>query len=1040
MINRLIELSVRQRLLLIILLVGLGIWGVYSYNQIPIDAFPEVTNNQVQVLTKVPGMSPLEMEKLVTNPIELSMANLPDVTERRSLSQFGLSAITIVFKDGVDPYFARQLIHERLSEVKSDLPAGAETEMAPLSTGLGLIYEFLVKDQPGDNHEYSPRQLRTILDWQIIPELRGVPGVVEVNAQGGYVKQYQAIVDQQALQNYDISLDDVYNALAQSNQNSGGQYIERQDKQLIVRGIGMLGANNKVINDIQNTVITTREGTPVLVKDIADVKVGSATRYGSTVADGNGEAVNGTIMMRRGEDARDVLAAVKQKIKTIQSALPEGVKIDAYYDRIQLVHQAISTVTNSLLIGAFLVVLVLIAFIGDWRSALIVSLVLPFTALITFILMNVFGFGSNLMSLGGLAIGIGMFVDGAIVMVENIYRLRQEEPDLPLNQIVLQAGKEVGRPIAFAVGVVITVFLPLFTLQDFEGRMFRPLAFTISFALFAALVLALTMAPGLSSFLIRRKAAENGDDESSADPMKEGNAIVRFSKKLYYPLLDWTQTYRKTTAVIALVLVGLSVLIYTRIGSEFVPQLEEGSISLEVARDPSISLDASLRIETQVQQIIKKFPEVTHIVSKVGRAVVATDPNPQSLSDGYVGLKPRDTWRFDSKEALIDAMRDSVEQIPGISVSFSQPIQQRVNELLSGVKSQIAVKIFGPDLQTLKQLGDQISRTLNNIPGAADVKAGQITGLGYLQIAIDRKKAARYGISVEQLQQIIETAIGGSRVTQVLEGERRFNVLLRYAKTDRDNAHAIRSIPIQTGNAQKIRLGDICDIKMVEGPAEVRRESGKRVLIVALNVTGRDMGSFVKQAQQTISQQISLPAGYYITWGGQFKSKRRAQKRLSLIIPLTLLIIFILLYITFNSVKQASLVLLNIPLSLVGGMLLLWILGLYMSVPASVGFIALLGISVQNGVVMISFINDLREQGKSVTQAIRDGALLRLRPILMTSATTLLGLLPLLAATGIGSDVQRPLAAVVVGGLFTSLASTLLLLPALYRWFSVEKD
>ena len=1034
MIDDLLEKVVKNRLLVLVFLAALCLWGGYSYYKIPIDAFPEVTNQQVQILTKVPGMSPVEIEQLVTYPIELSMASLPNVTERRSISQFGLSSITIVFEDKMDLYFARQLVFQRISEVKGQLPDEAETEMGPLSTGLGLIYEFLVQDDSTDNLSYSPMELRTLLDWEIIPELRGVNGVVEVNAQGGFVKQYQTVIDQDALQNYDLSLDEVYIALVNSNQNTGGQYIERQDQQLIVRGIGLLGAKNKVINDLENTVITSRAGTPIFIKNVALVEEGATTRYGAAVANGKGEVVNGTIMMRKGADARKVLTDVKQKMETIQSALPPGVVIDAYYDRIELVQKAIATVTSSLFIGGLLVIMVLTLFIGDWRSALIVSLILPLTALLTFILMNIFGFGANLMSLGGLAIGIGMFVDGAIVMVENVYRMRQEEPDLSLDRVVIQAGKEVARPIAFAVGVVITVFLPLFTLQGFEGRMFRPLAFTISFALFAALILALTMAPALSAYLIKGSSKNKNPDSS-----QDGNALVRFCKRSYEPLLVWVLKHRIATSFVSIVCIVISIFIFRSIGSEFVPQLEEGSIALEVVRDPSISLDASIKIENRVQEIITQFPEVTNIVSKVGRAVVATDPNPQNLSDVFIGLLPTEQWQFASKEELINAMRDSLEQIPGIAISFSQPIQQRVDELISGVKSQVAIKIFGPDLNILKDLGDQVKGVLQNIPGSVGIKASTVSGLGYLEISVNRNKASRYGISVAEVQRIIEMAIGGARVTTVREGRRRFDVLLRYKSSERDNPYAIRGIQVNTSNGEKVRLGDISEVKIIEGPAEVRREDGKRELIVQLNVSGRDLVGFVNEAQTTIQQNVTMPPGYYTTWGGQFESQQRASKRLSIIIPITLVVIFLLLYITFNSAKQATLALLNIPLSIVGGILLLWMMGLYMSVPASVGFIAVMGIAVQNGIVMITFINDLRDQGKTTQAAVFDGAMLRLRPILMTSATTLLGLLPLLVATGIGSDVQRPLAAVVIGGIFTSLASTLLLLPALYNWFGLKK-
>ncbi len=1032
MINKLIEIAVKQKFLIIILLISLSVWGIYSYQKIPIDAFPEVTNNQVQILTKVSGMSPIEVEKLVTYPIELSMVNLPDVIENRSISQFGLSSITIVFKDQVDIYFARQLILERLGDVRDQLPENLETEMAPVTTGLGLIYEYLVTDDPNDNMSYSQRDLRTIQDWIIVPELRSVPGVAEVNSQGGFVKQYQVLLNQPAMLNYNVNLDDVYTAIAESNQNAGGQYIERQDQQFIVRGIGLLGSGNsevQCLKDLNNTMITSRNGTPIFLRDVASIEIGNAVRYGGALVDSKGETVNGTVMMYMESNVREVLSAVKAKMELIKTILPSGVIVDVYYDRIELVNNAITTVTQSLLIGAVLVIIVLTILIGDLRSSVIVSLTLPFTALLTFILMRMFGFGANLMSLGGLAIGIGMFVDGSIVMVENIFRVKQENPGHSMNSLILRAGHQVGRPIVFAIGVVIAVFLPLFTLQDLEGRMFRPLAFTISFALMAALLLALTMAPALCAILFRKSSREF--DASVA----EGNALVQIAKKIYEPTLDFVLRHRIAVTLMALIMVVGALLIFTSLGSEFVPRLEEGSISLQVARDPSISLEASLRLENQLLQAAMEFPEISRIVSKVGRAEVALDPNPHYLSDVYIGLKSRKSWRFPNKETLENALRERFDQIPGIAVNFSQPIQQRVDELISGIKSQIAVKIFGPDLNKLEQLGTQVANVLNDIEGAVDVNVQQIAGLGYLQIHIDRENAARYNLSISAVQNIIETAIGGSVATTALEGERRFDVLLRYRESNRSTPNEIRAILINTSSSQKIRLGDISTIQIVEGPAQVNRERGKRLAVVECNVTGRDMGGFVAEAQKTVVTKVHFPSGYFITWGGQFESQQRTQKRLSVIIPITLVIIFLLLYVTFNSIKQAFLVLFNIPLSLVGGILLLWILDLYVSVPALVGFIALLGIAVQNGVVMITFINDLKEKGTETMMAIKSGAMLRLRPILMTSLTTLFGLLPLLVATGLGSDVQRPLAAVVVGGLFTSVVSTLLVLPAIYRWF-----
>lgn len=1029
MINRLITFAVEQRVLVALLLAALVGWGVYSIRQLPVDAFPEVTNNQVQVMTKVPGMAPTEVEKLVSYPIEVAMTNLPNVVENRSLSQFGLSVVTIVFEDDVDPYFARQLVFERLSQVRDNLPAGAEPNLGPLATGLSEIYQYTLRDIPGDSTTYTNMKLRELQDWLLVPELRTVPGVEEVNSLGGFVKQYQVLIDPEGLVNYDLALQDVYDALRHSNQNVSGQYIERGDEQFLVRGIGLLGAEADVRSDLRNTVITSRAGTPVLISDVARVAVEPAVRYGGATINGDGETVAGVVLMRRGANADDVVAGVVEKIQTLQTALPEGVAVDVYYDRTKLTEAAVGTVTGSLLIGAVLVILVLGAFLGDWRSALIVSLVLPLTALATFILMDRFGFSANLMSLGGLAIGLGMFVDGAVVMVENVYRLRQAHPDEPIAAVVLRAGHAVGRPITFAVGVVIAVFLPLFTLQDLEGRMFRPLAFTISFALVAALVLALTMAPALSAFLL-------GAPQTSSTGAAPSNRLVRASKRLYRPLLAVVLRHRRLTVFVAGAAVVGSLALVPFLGTEFVPRLEEGSVAVQVSRQRSVSLDASLRISGEVERALMALPEVTKVVSKTGRPEVATDPMGPELSDVMVSLAPRDTWRFDSKEALVDAMRTRLEAIPGIGLSFSQPIALRVDELISGVKSEIAVKIYGPDVDELNRLGEEVASVMRSVTGAADVKAEQTTGLGYLHVRIRRAEAARYGLTVEAIQQTLQTAVGGTAATEVLEGDRRFAVLARYQQPHRNTPHAIRSIRVTTPTGQVVRLGDVADVRIEQGPAQVSREEGKRKFTVESNVTGRDIGGFVEDAQAAIAQEVDFPTGYYADWGGQFENQQRALARLALIVPITLGIIFVLLFLTFGSVRQAAIVLLGIPPSLVGGVLILWATGLYLSVPATVGFIALLGIAVQNGIVMITFINDRRARGHALADAVREGALLRLRPILMTGVTTLLGLLPLLLATGLGAEVQRPLAAVVVGGLFTALASTLLVLPALYGWIA----
>ena len=1043
MINRLITFAVEQRLLVALLMVAFAGWGIYSLRQVPIDAFPDVTNNQVQIMTKVPGMSPVEVEKLVTYPVEVAMTSLPDVIENRSISQFGLSVVTIVFEDDVDIYFARQLVFERLSEVRENLPERAEPNLGPLSTGLSEIYQYTLRDVPGDKHAYTNMELRELQDWLLVPELRTVTGVIEVNSLGGYVKQYQVLIDPNALINYDVTLEQVYHTLEESNQNVGGQYIERGDEQFLVRGLGLLGTETDVVGDLEQSVITSRAGTPVLIGDVARVERQPAVRFGGATRNGEGETVAGVVLMLKGANADQVVEGVEAKLQTLETALPEGVEVDVFYDRTELTQAAVGTVTTSLLIGALLVIVVLIAFLGDWRSALIVSLVLPMTALITFILMDQFGFSANLMSLGGLAIGLGMLVDGAIVMVENVYRLREEHPDVPIDSVVLCAGQEVGRPIAFAVGVVIAVFLPLFTLQDLEGRMFSPLAFTISFALIAALFLALTMAPALCTFLLGRargRTPTSGSGESGPSAGEDRNPLVRISQHAYAPLLKGALRRRTLTLGLAGLMVVGGLTLFPLLGTEFVPRLEEGSIAVQIFRQPSVSLDASLRITSEVEETLMAFPEVTEVVSKTGRPEVATDPMGPEISDVLVSLAPREEWHYDSKEALVDAMRERLEQVPGISLSFSQPIALRVDELISGVKSEVAAKIYGPDMDVLKRLGDEVADVIRSVEGAADVKAEQTTGLGYLQVRIRRADAARYGLSVGTIQQTIRTAVGGAVATEVLEGDRRFAVVARYQEPYRDAPQAIRDIRLATSTGEVVRLGDVAEVGIEQGPAQVSREAGKRRLTVESNVTGRDIGSFVEDAQGIIAREVDFPTSYYVDWGGQFENQQRALKRLGLIIPITLGIIFVLLFMTFSSVRQAALVLLNIPLSLVGGVVMLWAAGLYMSVPATVGFIALLGIAVQNGIVMITFINELRAEGQSLWDSVYDGAMLRLRPILMTGATTLLGLLPLLFATGLGAEVQRPLAAVVVGGLFTTLASTLVVLPVLYGWLMGRRE
>jgi len=1024
MINKLIDFSIRQRLLVGLALVGLVAWGIISYQRVPIDAFPDVTNNQVQILTTVAGFSPVEIEKQVTYPIEIEMSSIPGLVESRSISQFGLSSITLVFKDEMDVYFARQLVFERLGTVANELPEGVTPEMGPVSTGLGEIYQYTVE---GD--DYSAMELRTIQDWVIAANLRNIPGVIEVNSLGGFVKQYQVLINPNKLVSHGVTLSDVFEAVAENNANAGGNYIVRNYEQFLVRGIGLI----EHVEDIGDIVVTSRNGTPVYIKDVAKVDIGPAVRYGAATKDGKGETVIGIVMMLKGDSGRDVVQRVKARMEEIKKALPEGVRVVPYYDRIELVNAAISTVTTSLFIGGVLVILVLWFFLGNARSAFIVALVPPLSALMSFIIMKLTGLSANLMSLGGLAIGIGMMVDGAIVVVENIMRHVQENKEKGIEEgirvTVLRAAQEVGRPSAFAIFVVVVVFAPLITLTGLEGKMFAPLAKTISFALFSSLLLALTMAPMLSTFLLGKKVSG------------QRNRLVEFLGRLYNPLLEWVIDNRVLTIIISGAMVMLGFLIYPFLGSEFVPELEEGSIALQAIRLPTIALEEGGDILQAIESEVIKTPEVTTVVSRTGRAEVATDPMQPYFSDIYVMLKPLPDWRDGySKDDIKEEMRKNLESIPGVVFSFNQPIALRVEELISGVRSQLAVKLFGENLEMLKKKGDEIVRVLNNVRGGRDVQVEQVSGLGYLQIKIDRHKVARYGLNVSDVQEIVEVAIGGKSATTILEGDRRFDCLVRLDQPFRKDIEAIGNILVSTPGGQRIPLKQLSNLYIEQGPAQVSREDSKRRIVIQCNVTGRDIGSFVAEAQEKIDAQIELPTGYFVTWGGQFENQQRANKRLAVILPITLVLIVVLLFTTFNSMRNAVLILLNLPLTLVGGVIALLIGGFYMSVPASVGFIALMGTAVQNGIVMVSFINDLRRQGIPLREALIEGGMLRLRPILMTGLTTLFGLMPLLLATGIGSEVQRPLAAVVIGGLFTTIISTLLLLPVLYGWFEEEPE
>ncbi len=1014
--DRLVSFALRQRLLVLILCAGLVFLGVHALQRLPIDAFPDVTNVQVQVLANASGMAPLEVEQLVTYPVEVSMGGLPGMTEVRSLSKLGLAVITVVFKDDVDIYFARQLVFERLQQAKEKLPPGVDVELGPITTGLGEIYQYTLESPGRDAME-----LRTLQDWVVRPILRSVPGVTDVNSFGGLVKQYHVLVRPEHLNSYKLTLRQVLEALAANNTNASGGYIEHFGEQYVVRGLGLA----QTPEDLGRIVVATHDGTPVYVRDVADIAIGPEPRQGFVTRNGKGEAVAGIVLMLRGASGRDVVAAVKAKAATVQSALPPDVKIVPFYDRTELVNRAMHTVTEALLEGGLLVVLALLLFLGNLRSALVVTLVLPLSALVAFIALRAAGYSANLMSLGGLAIGIGMMVDGAVVMTENIYRhLVEERGQRNVIEVVRDAAREVAQPIVFGVFIIAVVFVPLFTLEGMEGKMFAPLAFTITAALLGSLVLSLTLVPVAATFLLRGKLSE------------KDTWIVARAKTGYARGLRWCLAHWQIPLGVAVGGMLLSGVLFTRLGREFLPSLDEGAIGMQSFRLPSISLQTSRAMQLQVERVLKSFPEIETVVSKTGRADIASDPMGLEVSDVIANLRPRKEWKTArTPEELVERIRQRLEAVPGMTFSFSQPIQLRVDELVSGVKAQIAVKLFGEDLKLLGEKGEAIRRIVARTRGAADVNLERTAGTAYLEVHIDRERIARYGINVANVQDVIETAIGGREATQMREGQRLFGVVVRFPESIRSDPARLANLLIPSGDGSRIPLGQLATIQVVEGPAQVSRENGQRRIVVECNVVGRDMGSFVAEAQRAVAREVNLPTGYFVTWGGQFENQQRAMAKLSIVVPVVLLLIFFLLFMSFGSLRNALLIVLNVPFALIGGVFGLYLSGQNLSVAASVGFIALFGVAVLNGIVMVSYFNQLRREGATLEDALLRGGTLRLRPVLMTATIASFGLIPLLIATGPGSEIQRPLAVVVIGGLVTSTLLTLFLLPILYRWF-----
>jgi cobalt-zinc-cadmium resistance protein CzcA len=1033
MLASLLELSLRQRVLVIALACILAAGGVYAFRTIPIDAFPDVTNVWVQVVTKAPGLSPAEIERFVTFPLELQLTGSPGLVEIRSLSTVGLSLIDVIFEDNVDIYLARQVVLERILEVQEQLPPGSVSQLVPNSTGLGEVFQYYLEG-PHDNepgHVITETELterRTLQDWVIRPLLKGLQDVVDVNAMGGFVKQYQVMVEPGLLRKYNLALHDVFEAVANNNTNAGGNILEKHAEKYIVRGVGLI----KTLGDIETIVIKEVGGTPVYIRDVAEVRIGQAVRHGAAVLNGEREVVASIVLMLRGGNARAVVQAVKDKVYEIHTKhlLPDGLRIVPFYDRIELITAALGTVYKALLEGVVLVVLILFLFLGNVRSALIVTATLIITPLVTFIIMGEVGLTANLMSLGGLVIAIGMMVDASVVVVENVFRLLSEHGGerQDRKQLVVQAVKEVGQPVIFGILIIVIVFLPILSLQGMEGKMFQPMAYTIMIALLVSLALSLTLSPVLCSLFLK-----SGSEEDTF--------LLRWAKRFYLPTLRWALGHRKTVLATAVALLASTLMLFPFLGGEFIPILNEAALTPQTIRLPSISLEKSIEIEKDMQRAVMEFPEVRMVVSKIGRSELGNDPQEPNSSDPVVTLKPMDEWTTaKTKPELNEAVRKRLERVPGANFLLSQPIQQRVDELLSGVRSEATVKIMGEDLSVLRRTAEDIQAIMTSVRGVKDVRVEQLFGQAYLTIDIDRGKIARHGINVSQIREIITTAIGEESATRVYEGQRRFDLIVRYPEKYRNSVETISNILLTTASGALIPLADLAKVELLEGPALISREGLQRRIYVGFNTFGRDIESIVAEAQKKIQQRIALPPGYHFVWGGSFENMQRAMGRLKIIVPITIGIIFMLLFSSFNSVRYAALIILNLPFAMIGGIVALWLTGEYLSVPASVGFINLFGVAVLNGIVLVSYIIKLREHGEHGDEAIIKGCLLRLRPVLMTALVALLGLIPLALAHGIGSEVQRPLAVVVIGGLITSTLLTLVVLPALFPWFEERRE
>jgi cobalt-zinc-cadmium resistance protein CzcA len=1025
MLEKLITLTLTRKGMILFISLLIIAFGVYSAYNISIDAFPDVTNIQVEIISHADGLSAIEIERNVTYPIEMAMRGLPDVVQMRSVTKFGLSIVTLVFKDNVDIYFARQLVFERLGEAREKVPKGVEIAMGPIATVMGEIYQYTLEGKMPEDSLAKINyltDLRTLQEWVITPQLKNVAGVNEINSFGGYFKQYQVIISPEKLLKYNITADEVYSAVGNNNQNVGGNILERSSDQFIIRSVGLI----KNISDIENIVLKSHEGTPVFIKDVAQVKIGEAVRMGAALKSGQNETVGGIVMMLRGENGREVVHRVKEKVKEINESnmLPDGMKIVPYYDRTDIVDESILTIIRALLEGSILVLIVTFVLLRSFRGSAVILIALPISLLLTFVFMKLLGVSANLMSIGGLVISTGMKFDASIIQVENVQRMLNEgKSKVSRMALILKAILDVRKPSIYGEIIIAITFIPILALEGIEGKMFAPLAITVVLAIIASLLMSIFIIPQLCAIFLKPQAEKE-------------SFVMRFFSKKYLPMLRYSIKRKSVILIASIVALIGSLFLFTRLGTEFIPIMDEGAFDMDIALLPGVSLPKALEVNKMAIKKLEKFDEMDIVVGRIGQTGVALDTRGVDKT-GYVGvLKHKSDWKRDiSREELNNEMRESLESIPGIAFGFSQPIQCRIDEIVAGTRAQLILKLFGDDIDILKDKAEEMAKILSGIKGGTDLITEKVAGQPYLTISIDRSKIARYGLNISDVQNVVEIAIAGKSASKFYEGNKSFDIAVRIPVDERNSIETIGNIFVPTKAGMNIPLAQIADIEMIEGPVQISRQDGIRRIGIEMNISGRDIGSFVKEAKEKIKQNVQLPAGYYLSWGGQFENQQRAMNKIMIIAPITLGLIILLLFVTFHSMRLTMLVISNLPFALIGGIVALYLSGLYLSVPASVGFIVLFGVAVLNGVVLVTHINQLREEGLPLSEAIEKGSVDRLRPVLMTAFITIFSLIPAIISTGAGSEVQKPLAVVVVGGLITSTLLTLLIIPSIYTWF-----